>query len=600
MQLKINPYLNFKRRLKASEEAEYRNILMQGKNLVSNSENGKTILIAHSPSMPQTPELNTGVGYLGTKKSMEFYDFAKKYWGITDIQLLPTGQFFTKDGNCPIYSGSSMNLGNHMINLEKYVNPANITKIVNSNNSSQYVNYENVVQPNSSQEKVLKNLYRNMPENLKEKFIEYKKQNEKRLESKSIYKALEEIYGSKDSDWPQPDENLYDEKFVSLENRNKRILEIKKLKPETIDFYFFEQFLAEDSLKDAKEKLNKKGIKVHGDMISGFSRDEVWAHPNAFIKGVTIGWGLPALDFGSPEAEKLLREKVRFYATQFDGFRIDASWTYSFSHVYDKSTKRLLFETDYRDKFLNIIDDEVKKVRGKDYDLKNIMHEFAADYKDFDMYKCGKLKPYIAKRVKIQTSDYLSDNYGSNHAFTKRGWDKDYFILGSVNHDSKEICVNNEQAKILSSILKIDKNKLADLREFIKAKFAEPMAAKNTMIMFTNALGINKSFGANKKFSDNYKIKIPENFEEFYHNALQRGEGFNPMDALEKQFIAQGLDKTQNTLFQKIVKYRKILEQKEEKKLNGIIIALAAAALFTTVTLHFCKTNNNPQKQSKN
>ena len=472
MQIKINPYLNFKRKLKASEEAEYSDILKRGKNLVSNSTNGKMILITHSASMPQSSDLNTGVGCLGSKRSMEFFDFAKKYWGITDIQLLPTGQFFTRDGNCPIYSGSSMNLGNHMINLEKYKNPAKITKIVNSNHSTQYVNYENVVQPDSVQEKVIKNLYRSMPDELRKHFCEYKKLNEKRLEAKSIYCALEEIHASKDTDWPQLDKNLYNEKFVSLKTRNRRISEIKKLKPETTDFYLFKQFLAEDSLNDAKEKLNKKGIQIHGDMISGFSRDEVWAHPNAFIKGATIGWGLPALKFNSPEAETLLREKVHFYATHFDGFRIDASWTYSFSHVYDKSTKRLLFETDYRDKILNIIDDEVKKVKGKGYDLKNIMHEFAADYRDFDMYKNGKLKPYVAERVKIQTSDYLSDDYGSSVSFLKKGWNNDYFILGATNHDSNEICVNDEQAKVLSSILKINKSKLTDLKEFIKAKFA--------------------------------------------------------------------------------------------------------------------------------
>ncbi len=434
-----------------------------------------------------------------------------------------------------------------------------------------------------------------MPENLKEDFKNFKFKNEKRLENKSIYRALEEIYGTKDYDWSKLDKNLYDEKFVSLENRHKRISEIKKLKPETIDFYLFEQFLAEDSLKDVKEKLNKKGIKIHGDMVSGFSRDEVWANPNAFIKGATIGWGLPALKFNSPEAEKLLREKVHFYATHFDGFRIDASWTYSFSHVYDKSTKRLIFETDYRDKILNIIDDEVKKVKGESYDLKNIMHEFAADYKDFDMYKNGKLKPFVAKRVKIQTSDYLSDDYGSHYAFLKKGWNKDYFILGATNHDSKEICVNNEQAKVLSSILKINKNKLTDLKEFIKAKFAEPMAAKNTMIMFTNALGINKSFGANKNFSDNYKIKIPENFEEFYHYALQNGEGFNPMDALEKQFVAQGLDKKEKTLFEKIVKYRKILEQKEVRKSRKIIIALTILAIVSTIFRYMNKANKHQE-----
>ena len=53
-----------------------------------------------------------------------------------------------------------------------------------------------------------------------------------------------------------------------------------------------------------------------------------------------------------------------------------------------------------------------------------------------------------------------------------------------------------------------------------------------------------------------------ENYEEVYIENLQKGKAFNPMDALEKQFKAQGLDKTEPELYKKIVKYRKILEQK--------------------------------------
>ena len=37
------------------------------------------------------------------------------------------------------------------------------------------------------------------------------------------------------------------------------------------------------------------------------------------------------------------------------------------------------------------------------------------------------------------------------------------------------------------------------------------------------------------------------------------------MDALERNFKAQGLDKKDPALFKKIVKYRKILEQKEKQ-----------------------------------
>ena len=47
-----------------------------------------------------------------------------------------------------------------------------------------------------------------------------------------------------------------------------------KLKENEIDFYKFKQFLAENDLKKAKEKLNQKGLKLDGDMICGLSFDE--------------------------------------------------------------------------------------------------------------------------------------------------------------------------------------------------------------------------------------------------------------------------------------------------------------------------------------
>ena len=203
------------------------------------------------------------------------------------------------------------------------------------------------------------------------------------------------------------DKNLY---LLPQAEREKRIAEIYKLKNKEIDFYKFKQFLAENDLKKAKDMLNQKGLKLNGDMICGLSYDEIWSHPKAFLEGKTIKWDLPALDLDSKEAEKVIREKVNIYAKRFDGLRIDASWIYIQP-----------FNKDYGDKILNIIDDEVKKVKGKDFDLHNIMHEFVASADDFNIYDEEKLKPYIDNRVKIYTSDWLSDDWGTNKNFIKHG-----------------------------------------------------------------------------------------------------------------------------------------------------------------------------------
>ena len=81
-----------------------------------------------------------------------------------------------------------------------------------------------------------------------------------------------------------------------------------------------------------------------------------------------------------------------------------------------------------------------------------------------------------------------------------------------------------------------------------------------------NVLGIDGMYKDNAERTLNYTTKIPENFEDFYQNSLASGKGFNPMDALEKQFTAQGLDKTNPTLYSKIIKYRDILQDSTQPK----------------------------------
>lgn len=572
MQIRINTAVNFGRRLKNSEEAEFSDVLRQGKEKAGNK--GKSILIVPSSSLPQSTSNNTGVGNIAGSDEQKFFDFAKKYWGINEIQILPSGQYHSHSGVFPIYSGTSMDLGNHMIDVKSYLSEADFQELVKNNKSTDRVNFANVVEINSAQEKALKKLFENMTPEMRKDFEAYKSTNAERLEPKGLYRALREINGThKFKKWNDLDKNLFNEDVVKLPEREKRIEEIYKLKGQEIDFYKFKQFLADNSLKNAKEKLNSKGLKLNGDMLCGFSYDEIWARPKAFLKNASIGWDLPAPDFETPEFEKLFREKVRFYMERFDGLRVDASWVYVSPNIETASGKEKKY---FGDKFLNIIDEEAKKVKGAGYDLKNIMHEFAAGSEDFNVYEGNRLRDCVKNRNKIYTSDWLSSSWGSNKNFLNRGWDKEYFIIGARNHDSLEIKKSEKQIEALSEILNIPPQKLMNDKEFIKAKLAEPAGAYNNMLYFMDGLGINGNFSQNSDKTLNYTSKISSDYEKKYFEALQRGEGFNPMDALEKSFKAQGLDKTEPKLYKKIVKYRKILQQKEGQATPWMKIGIGA------------------------
>ena len=427
-------------------------------------------------------------------------------------------------------------------------------------------------------------------------FENYKNINQERLQRKSLFSALSTLYGNTNyKNWNKIDSNLFDNRIITETERNKRIKEILTTNQADADFYIFKQFLAETHFKKAKSNLNNKGIKLYGDMPCGFSNDEKWANPKAFIKDSNIGWGVPAFDFTQPEAEKLLREKVHFYARNFDGFRVDAAWTYAeptITNIKTNETKKC----HYDDKILKIIDDEIKKVKGSNFDFNNITYEFIAVPEDFNIYDINGLKSYIKNRKSIQTSEHLSKNWGSTDFFLKEGWNQDKFVIGAANHDSKRIIFNKKQADVLSEILHIPKIK--KYGEFLNAKFAETLKAKNTMFFFMNALGMQGQYKDNTDILQNYTAKIPANYEDFYQKSLQNKEAFNPMYAIEKQFISQGLDKKEPGLFKKIKKYRKILEQKEKSSSKTlIIIALSSITLITASLYVIFKNKNTSQHQ---
>ena len=154
----------FGRRLKPSEEADYCTVLKRGKELAGNT--GNSILIVPSPSLPQGRDINTGVGNLLDKDALDFFDFAKKYWGINCIQDLPNGRYIPYNGYWRLYSGSSMDLGSQNINLElltkDLISKEDLKFVVSQNFFQDKVNFENVLNQDSPMEKVLKKAYNSL------------------------------------------------------------------------------------------------------------------------------------------------------------------------------------------------------------------------------------------------------------------------------------------------------------------------------------------------------------------------------------------------------------------------------------------------------
>lgn len=601
---RYNPKVSFGRALTSDEKINFLKVAQEGKEKAGNT--GKSVLIVHDPCLPQSSATNTGVGNLGSKKADEFFDFMKSYTAINAVEVLPQGEILPKGTPffCP-YDGSALSLGSNQIDLEKLtteefgeiLKQEELTSVVKSNtnkDAATMANYENVIGKNNSQDKVLRKSFDRFKSSdspkiieLKNQFEKYKTQNKDWLEPKGIFSVLKDKHKTIDFyQWKDEiDKNLYSPD-VDKEKAAKRISEIIKKNADDIDFYNFKQFLADEHLKLSKENLNKKDIKLIGDCLIGFSKDEIWAYPKAFLKDASVGWGLPALDLNqikdetSPAAQ-LLKKKVELFAKRYDSIRFDVSWAYV-SPALHQHGQIINGEKTYQGSHvLEFIERTVKEVKGKNFDLKDLIHEVEASGEDFRLFdKSGNLIDPFKGRTKLFGTMYMDDNWGSTDAFkNRRGFSLDEFIIGPGNHDplplrqlaeandplapemTKELIAQRQkQINPLARILDLEKDSLYNPIAFTKAKFAEPYTAKNNMVFYMDVFGREERFDSQEKNGiNNFRYKIPENFEASYHKAVQEGRGFNIMDSLEKVFRAKGLDEKYGVLYENICNFKNVL-----------------------------------------
>ena len=471
-----------------------------------------------------------------------------------------------------------------LLATEEYANllkPEEVKEIVSANTSLEkdtISNFKNVIDPDGEQNNVLKKAYKRF----------------QKLDDKHTLKKNYADYVEKNKDW----------------------LNFERMQEADLGFYKFKQFLADEHLKKGKEALNSKGIKLAGDCLIGFSKDEVKAFGEAFKKDHFIGmpeWNLPALNYDTildenSASAKLLKQKVQLFAKRYDIIRFDVGWAYVTPIVTPAGQNAVLEENRVylNDSLLNLIEKWVKEVKGEKFDTNNLIYEFDAGVEEFKAFEGSELIQPLKNRVKIYGSTYMHNNdgqgWGYNKAFLNKGWSPDEYILGVGNHDPQPLrqiaedipekkryfdSVKNsfvvedsfhkkDAIKPLSEELKISAEELKNPKEFAKAKFAEPMMSKNNQYFYMDVFGRKERFdmqGFNTTIhpEKNYAYKVPENFDKAYHSALEEGFGFNVADSLEKVFKAKGYDKTHPKLYEKIVKYRKILDNTVNDSVNEVV-----------------------------
>jgi len=631
--------VSFKRQLTPEEQQKYNSVLKEAQQ--KSGRNGKSVLIVHDACLPRCAAEDIGAGNLNTKKSGEFFDFMKNYLNINAVEVLPPGEMSPlKNGKfyCA-YSASALSLGQHQINLQLLTSPEydsiltheEFKKVVNANklqSKDRIVNYENVVPAGSPFDKALNQAFKRFQassnlENLKNEFQTYKKQNEDWLEPKILFSALEKEYGHSDwQNWEELDKNLLDIKSDETKNR---IAFLKDKYKEDSEFYRFKQFLADKHLSQGRNALNKKGIKLIGDCLAGFSQDEYWAYKKAFNFDYSIGWGIPAYNYENitdpqSQAAKLLKKKVQIFAKRYDSIRFDVSWAYVQPKLYPKphmNGKPYEKNVNFESQILDMIENYVKEVKGTDFDVKNLIHEFDAGPEDFQACYGNKWRDALQNRTKALGTTYMNPGWGSNNVYLDLNNQNPNFVLGAGNHDPqalKQIAYGipdidgrihkTAQIQPLADLFRLQQPEILNNPvEFVKYKFAEIMTAKHNQYFYMDVFGRDDRFDSqgNNGYL-NYRQAIPENFPKAYIKSVEEGFGFNPMDAMEKVFRMKNLDKQEPELYNQIVHFRDILLEKTPQAQKSFLsknkYLIGAAAIIGAIYAGFKTLNKKPKIQA--
>lgn len=563
----------------------------------------KSVFIYSSACLPQSAEANTGTGTLLSKQGEEFLDVVKTFTIADTIQDVPSGEFMPKPANnyYGAYDTSAFARSTHLIEPEllldesfgKIITPEELKDVVSANNrpgKDILANFENVVEPDSPFENMLKKAYDRFKtgegeklDALRAEFADYKTKNADWLEPHGIYSVLSKKYNTELFDkWEnEVDKRLYDPDF-SEESRAARKAEILKESADDIEFYNFKNFLSDKFLGLAKDKAHEKGFKFGGDVAYQFSLSDVFSNPKAFSYDVFMGPAelkIPALNFyeitdpNSPAA-KMLAQKFRLAAQRYDTLRVGMGWGYV-TPLLSNSSGSYHEQKDMGSQVLEIIENAVKDVKGDKFNKNDLFYEVEAGEKDFRAFNDdGTIIEPLKDRVKIYSSDYMNEGWGSSRAYPEKfKMTPSEFIYGASNVNTTPLASlaseaaysqrRADQVKEIASVLHVEPSTLESADAFIAAKNAEPMLAKNNFMFFTEFFGLDRRFNdLTKTNPENFRVKIPANPEQAYYDAVKNGHAYNLMDAFAKVFVAKGFDKQHPELFAKIVEFRNKLAGK--------------------------------------
>ncbi len=434
--------------------------------------------------------------------------------------------------------------------------------------------------------KAYENFIERKPEPLKTEYKEFIENTTPEIKKEAVFNAISDEYHAKGKsgddwkNWDYIDKHLFSNK-VSNKTREKRLNELKN----GIDFYLFCQFLAQKQHFETKEKLNNKNVKLNGDCLICFSSPEIWANPECFLEGYYTGgednncpetnniqtWGAPALDYSKllkdyskgvtkenlGEVGKLLYEKFKTFMQYYDGMRLDAFWQYVSPFIYnDKLEGRYVENVD--DRIVKIMQMAANEAQNKMTEPDNFILELIGFGADKGKQLTKNIYPHI------YSTAYAEYDENPRDLINNKNYQDGKFIIGAMSHDNDTLVNMSRDSKrrqahahILEAALneginnlgyntseyqnQKQKDKIEE--DFRTAKIAEIFTTKKQYFTLPDMFGMEERINISGKADDNnWKVKIPSDYERFYHSQLSKGYGINFPKVYQVAMLAKGID----------------------------------------------------------
>lgn len=602
MRVNLQHSVNFGRACSSKGADMLSKLCREGKDSIGLNDD-YTILDIPSFSFYRNENEDTGRGKLNSDEALNIILTLKPYTGLNAIKDYPFGRDIKHMNNyhCP-YKRSSITIGEDQMNFSKLLTPkyaslldkSDIEELVANNKKSRRaknkINYENeigtsidypILKPLRKAYENFKKYHSSPDDKLNIEFEQYKKDPVSRdYDRIALYPFIHE---------DEPD--LFQNLALSPKKQQKFEQYKEKYKDE-IEFFKFRQFLAFKDKLEAKENFNKINVEVINDVAIGFSPEEYWAFPDAFNPDFTAGWNFLLPKYGDiqnkdSELYNLLKHKIELNLRVADGLRLDVGVSYDRFNSYKKGEdghfdcSKVYEVYDNKGKVVDFIDDVVKEIKGKDFDMSKIIYEgdgntsLIMDWTENSVKQTRLLGKTMMYTSVYEHSDGLG--WGSAKFFKKiLGLKDNEFVFGTENHDNwplrmiaenkddkKLTILKNKSIPVLADELNVKKSWLKNPKNWVKAKFEELFLAKKRFFYFIDVLGKKEFINDHSVDSkEHFRDRLTENFEKDFHTELQRGNAFNYPETIATRMKKTGADKKNPALYEKLEFLGKYLRAK--------------------------------------